>query len=94
MFQQIEIDWSQVTHTKENNSHSEQILFDQYERLNHNCKLIYDALKRGERLTGREIVSRFGMLEYRRRLKDLKDAGIEIQEKILEGGAKQWWIEK
>jgi hypothetical protein len=59
----------------------------------HNCKLIYDALKRGERLTGREIVTRFGMLEYRRRLKDLRDAGIEIQEKTLEGGAKQWWIE-
>lgn len=91
---QLTIDWNQVTHTSENNSHSEQILFDQYDRLNHNCKLIYDALKRGERLTGRDIVSRFGMLEYRRRLKDLKEAGIEIHEKTLEGGAKQWWIEK
>jgi hypothetical protein len=93
MLEQIEIDWSQVTHTRENNSHSEQILFDQYERLNHNCKLIYDALKRGERLTGRDIMRRFDMCEYRKRISDLRDAGIEIKETTLKGGAKQWWIE-
>jgi hypothetical protein len=92
MLQQLSIDWDNVTHQRENNSHSEQILFDQYERLNHNCKIIYDALKRGERLTGRDIVSRFGMLEYRRRLKDLKEAGLEIQETTLKGGAKQWYL--
>jgi hypothetical protein len=92
MLQQLPIDWNNVVHQKENNSHSEQILFDQYERLNHNCKIIYDALKRGERLTGRDIVSRFGMLEYRRRIADLRDAGIEIQETTLKGGAKQWYL--
>lgn len=92
MLIQAEIDWNQVTHTRENNSHSEAILFDQYERLNHNCKLIYDALKRGERLTGRDIVTRFGMLEYRRRLKDLKEAGVEIKETTLKGGSKQWYL--
>lgn len=41
MTTQTEINWNKVTHTKENNSHSEAILFDQYERLNHNCKIIY-----------------------------------------------------
>jgi len=92
MLQQLSIDWDNVVHQKENNAHSEQILFDQYERLNHNCKIIYDALKRGERLTGRDIVSRFGMLEYRRRLKDLKEAGVVIQETTLKGGTKQWYL--
>ena len=90
---QTEIDWNQVTHTRENNNHSESILFDQYERLNHNCRIIYDALKRGERLTGRDIVTRFGMLEYRRRIGDLREAGVEIKETTLKGGSKQWWIE-
>ena len=89
---QTEIDWNQVTHTRENNSHSESILFDQYERLNHNCRIIYDALKRGERLTGRDIVN-MGMLEYRKRIDDLRKAGVVIQEKTLKGGSKQWWIE-
>lgn len=90
----MKIDWNKISHVRENNSHSEEILFDQYERLNHNCRVIYDALKRGERLTGRDIVTRFNMLEYRKRISDLRDAGIEIQEKKLEGGAKQWWIEE
>lgn len=91
---QTEIDWNQVTHTKENNSHSEAILFDQYERLNHNCRIIYDALMRGEKLTGRDIVSKYGMMEYRRRIADIRAAGIEIKEEILKGGSKQWWIEQ
>ena len=56
MFTQTEIDWNQVTHTRENNKHSETILFDQYERLNHNCKVIYDALKRSERMVYRTII--------------------------------------
>lgn len=92
MLVQQEIDWNQVTHTSENNSHSEQILFDQYERLNHNCRIIYDALKRGERLTGRDIVIRFGMLEYRRRIADIRAAGVEIKEEILKDGSKIWYL--
>lgn len=92
MLQQLTIDWNQVTHTRENNSHSEQILFDQYERLNGNNKLIYDALKR-ERLTGKDMMRKFDLCEYRRRIKDLRDAGVVIKEKTLKGGAKQWWIE-
>lgn len=89
---QPEFDFTVIVHTKENNSHSEQILFDEYERLNNNCKIIYEALKRGEKLTGRVIQRRFDMSEYRRRIKDLKDAGIPIKEKILKGGCKEWFL--
>ena len=92
MLQQLSIDWNQVTHTRENNKHSETILFDQYERLNHNCKIVYEVLKRGYKLTGRDIVN-MGMLEYRKRISDLRDAGIKIQETVLSNGAKEWWIE-
>lgn len=88
---QSEIDFTQITHTKENNSHSEGILFDQYERLNKNCKKIYDALKRGERLTGRDIVN-MGMMEYRKRIDDLRKAGVVIQERVLSKGCKEWWL--
>ena len=92
MFTQTEIDWSQVTHTRENNSHSETILFDQYERLNHNCKIIYEVLKRGYKLTGRDIVSKYGMMEYRRRIADIRAAGIEVKEEVLSNGAKEWFL--
>jgi hypothetical protein len=91
---QTEIDFTAVVHTKENNSKSEATLHEQYERLNNNCKILYDALKRGEKLTGRIIQRRFDMSEYRRRIKDLKDAGIPIQENKLKGGCKEWFIEK
>ena len=89
---QIQIDFSTITHTAENNAHSESILSDQYERLNKNCKTLYDALKRGERLTGLIIVTKYGMVEYRRRLADLKAAGVKIEERLLTGGSKEWWI--
>lgn len=89
---QTEIDFTKVVHTRENNRQSEVTLNEEYARLNNNCKIIYDALKRGERLTGRIIQRRFDMSEYRRRIKDLKDAGIPIQEKKLKGGSKEWFL--
>jgi len=89
---QLIIDWDAIPHKKENNSHSEAILFDQYERLSRNCKVLYDALQRGERLTGAVIVTKYNMLEYRRRILDLKSAGIEIKERLLPDGVKEWWM--
>lgn len=91
---QTEINWNEIVHGKENNSHSQQILEDQYERLNNNCRKLYDALKSGGKWTGKRIIKTLDMLEYRRRIKDLKDAGIKINEEIIEGGSKQWWIEQ
>ena len=88
---QLTIDWDNITHTKENNSHSEAILFEQYDKLNHNCKIIYEVLNRGYRLTGRDII-KMGMMEYRKRISDLRDAGIPIKETTLKGGVKQWFL--
>lgn len=89
---QTTLDFTNIVHTKENNPHSEGILFDQYERLSKNCKTLYDALKRGEKLTGWIIMTRYGMAEYRRRIKDLRDAGLVIQEKKLSNGCKEWFL--
>ena len=86
------IDFDKAVHTKENNAFSESILFDQYERLSKNCRVLYDALKRGERLSGVVIVTRYGMTEYRRRIKDLRDAGLLIKEFKLENGSKEWYL--
>jgi hypothetical protein len=94
MFIQQTIDFSSVVHHKENNRHSEMILEENYERLNKNCKVLYDALMRGERLTGADVVTRYDMMEYRRRFKDLKDAGVPIQTEKLPGGSKVWFIKK
>ena len=94
MPQQLEIDWNNIVHGQENNRHSQLILEEQYERLSNNCKKLYNALKSGGKWTGKRIVLELNMLEYRRRLKDLIDAGIPIQSRVLQDGAKEWWIEK
>ena len=90
--QQIEIDWDNITHTKENCRHSEAILDAQYERLNNNCRIIYTALLRGERLTGMDIMQRYGMCEYRKRISDIRATGIDIKETTLKNGAKIWYL--
>ena len=77
-------------HTRENNAHSEQILFDQYERLNRNCKKLYEALKSGGWWSGKRIIAELDMLEYRRRILDLKEAGIVINERSIGKGCKEW----
>ena len=88
---QIDFDFSTMVHTKENNSHSEKILDSQYERLSNNCKTLYNAFERGESLSGSDIVRSYKMMEYRRRIKDLKDAGYPIGETILKNGSKIWF---
>ena len=90
--QQPELNFTEITLHSENNRHSEQILCDQLPRLSNNCKTLYEALMRGERLTGKGIVSKYGMLEYRRRIKDLKAAGVHVKENLLENGCKEWYI--
>ena len=89
---QIKINFDEIVHSKENNRYSQGVLENEYTRLNKNCKILYDALKRGEKLTGMLVVQRYNMLEYRRRFKDLKDAGIDIKENTLKGGIKVWYI--
>lgn len=88
------IDFENILHTRENLASNEVILNGQIKRLSNNCYKIYQALMRGERLTGATIVSKYNILEYRRRLKELKDFGVDINEVVLFNGAKQWWIDK
>lgn len=65
---QAEIDFT--LHTKENNPFSEQILFDQYERLSKQCKVVYDLLKAGYRLTVRSAMVDHGIGDLRARVRE------------------------
>ena len=89
---QQEINFNEAVLHKENNSHSEAILLEQAPRLSNNCKILYEALLRGEKLTGINIMQKYNMIEYRRRMKDLKSAGIDIKETKLPNGCKQWYL--
>jgi hypothetical protein len=82
MLQQLSIDWDNVTHQRENNSFSEQILFDQYERLNNQCKKVYDLLKSGHRLTVKDAILYHGISSLPRRILDLKEKGVPIKDEM------------
>ena len=61
-----------TVHTRENNKFSEQILFDQYEKLSNQCKIVYDLLKAGYRLTVKSAMVDHGIGDLRARVRDLR----------------------
>ena len=88
---QSEIDFTGISLSPQNNRESEQILLENEERLSNNCRKIYDALKQGRRLNADDMLA-MGMKEYRKRISDLKAAGIAIKENKIGGGCKEWFL--
>jgi hypothetical protein len=80
-----------TVHSRENNSHSQSILESQYERLNKQCKLVYELLK-VKSLTVREAMIDYGIGDLRRRIKDLRDVGVNVKDEILPGGFKCYYL--
>ncbi|GAC1385841.1 MAG: hypothetical protein NVSMB45_15040 [Ginsengibacter sp.] len=80
------------THTRENNPESQSILNDNREHFSSQCKLILHVLKSGERLTTRSALLKYDIGDLRRRLKDLRDNGVIIQYRLIEGKFKEWFI--
>jgi len=85
-----------VTHLIENNPASQQHLDERRQDFNEGCKRVYDALINGERLT---VAGAMGTLsgDLRRRIKDLKDAGIQISDEWQHDGngrkiGKVWYM--
>ena len=78
----------------QNNSESESILLISEKRLTKNCRVLLEALQRGERLDGDIIWERYRIREYRRRFKDLRDAGFKIEYEIGKSGCKTWWMKR
>jgi hypothetical protein len=89
MLKQIEIDF---VHKRENNSHSEQILNDNKERLNSQCKLILGLLQGGIVLTVRDAMIKYGIGDLRRRVCDLKEKGIDIKSRLIDGRFKEYFL--
>jgi hypothetical protein len=80
-----------IVHSRENNSHSQAILESQYERLNKQCKLVYELLK-VKTLTVREAMIEYGIGDLRRRCADLREKGINVKSEIMEGGFKKYYL--
>lgn len=57
------------------------------------CKIVYDALLRGERLTTTEALLKYQIGDLRRRIKDLKDIwNIPVQDVYVQGKFKEYYL--
>jgi hypothetical protein len=57
------------------------------------CKIVYEALLRGERLTTTEALLKYQIGDLRRRIKDLKDIwNIPVQDEYVKGKFKEYYL--
>lgn len=89
---QIQIDFS--IHQAENNAVSLQILNDNKDHFSNQCKTIYDAMMRGERLTTSIALIKYGIGDLRRRVKDLIDHNnVPVKSIKIQGRFKEYYLE-
>lgn len=72
MNDQLTMDFSTLQHFE--NSFDNQLHFEENkEHFSNQCRKVYEALLRGERLTTLTAIVNYGIGDLRRRIKDLKD---------------------
>lgn len=91
MKEQIEIDFNVLV--PQNNRESESILLANEKHLSNQCRILFDALKRGEKLTTGGALIQYRIGDLRRRVKDLRDAGIQVKDKLLENRFKEYYLD-
>jgi hypothetical protein len=86
---QTEIDF---TARRENNPESQAILEANKDSINTQCKMIKAMLESGYRLTVRDAMINYGISSLPRRILDLKNHGMEIKSKLINGKYKEYFI--
>lgn len=91
---QITIEQQFQIHERENNPESQSILRANKKTFSDQCKIVLQALQRGERLTTATALIKYGIGDLRRRIKDLKDYhGVDIKTQLNEGRFKTYFLE-
>lgn len=89
---QNEIDFSELQHI-ENNPGSQEHFNQNKEKFSNQCRIVYEALLNGERLTTTKALLKYKIGDLRRRIKDLKDVwNIPIESEMIEGNYKEYYI--
>ena len=76
----------------QNNRESEAILVSNEKHFVGQCKTLYDALKRGEKLTTGEALNNYRIGDLRARIRDLRNAGVKVKDKLLVGRYKEYFL--
>lgn len=88
----LELDFSQYQHVENKISNQEHFERNK-DKFSRQCKLVYEALLRGEKLTTTKALLEYGIGDLRRRIKDLKDIwNVPVQDEYVEGKFKQYFL--
>ena len=88
----LEIDFTELNHV-ENNIDSQKHFEENKERFSNQCKIVYEALLRGEKLTTTKALIEYGIGDLRRCCKDLRDMwNVPVQSEYVKGRYKEYYL--
>ena len=91
---QTSIDFTKKLIHKENNKESQKQFDANMDKFSNQCRTVYRAMMKGERLTTRIAILKYNILDLRRRIKDLKDTwNVPVKAEYVEGGYKEYYLE-
>lgn len=79
---QLHLDFTRLDHGKENNAQSERHYEANLDRFTSHCRNILERLLKGERLTTARQME-YGTGDLRARIRDLRNAGIPVQDDFI-----------
>lgn len=86
------LDFSTLSH-HENNIGSQEHFEANKSKFSRQCKIVYAALLRGEKLTTTKALLDYGIGDLRRRIKDLKNIWeVPVQDKYVQGKFKEYFL--
>lgn len=89
---QQKIDFSKLQHFENKISNQEHFERNK-DKFSKQCKLVYEALLRGEKLTTTQALLNYGIGDLRRRIKDLKDIwNVQIEAQYVQGKFKEYFL--
>lgn len=89
---QPKIDFSQLQHIENKISNQEHFEANK-DKFSNQCKLVYEALLRGERLTTTTALITYKIGDLRRRIKDLKDIwNVPVMDQYVDGKFKEYFL--
>jgi hypothetical protein len=81
-----------IIFSKQNSASNQAILEANKSHLSNQCRIILEAMLKGERLTTASALLKYGIGDLRRRVKDLRDNGIPVEDEFIEGRFKKYFL--
>jgi Helix-turn-helix domain len=89
---QPRIDLNKLQHVENKISNQEHFEANK-DKFSHQCKIVYEALLRGEKLTTSTALILYRIGDLRRRIKDLKDIwNVPIKDQYVQGKFKEYFL--